>query len=116
MQRLQNSLIGVDRGDHLQFNHFESGGPMWNGIGDREVAQVIQFTEVYRAPPVVQVFLTMWDIGNEAFGRADVQAEDIGCEEFTAVFRTWGDTRIARARVGWLAIGELEHDDDWKLY
>jgi hypothetical protein len=31
------------------------------------------------------------------------------------VFRTWGDTRVARVRADWLAIGALPHEDDWEI-
>lgn len=116
MLRLQNSLIGIERGDAIQFSHYEDGGPMWSGAGEREVSKIIAFTEPFRAPPLVQVFLTMWDMDNAAFGRADVSAEAITRSNFRAVFKTWGDTRVARARVGWLAMGELVHPDDWELY
>lgn len=116
MLRLQNSLIGVAQGDVVQFNHFETGGPMWTGSGEREVRKDIRFDEPFRTPPVVQVFLTMWDMDNGAFGRADVTSEGVNREGFVAVFSTWGDTRIARARVGWIAMGELVHEDDWQLY
>jgi len=37
-------------------------------------------------------------------------------EGFEIVFRTWSDTRIARIRVAWQAIGEVPHEDDWQLY
>jgi hypothetical protein len=29
------------------------------------------------------------------------------------VFRTWADTRVARVRVSWMAIGAAHHADDW---
>jgi hypothetical protein len=32
------------------------------------------------------------------------------------VFRTWGDSRIARVRMSWTAFGEVKSDDDWDLY
>ena len=35
---------------------------------------------------------------------------------FDVVFRTWGDTKVARARVRWMAIGELDDPEDWQLY
>ncbi|MHA7829045.1 MAG: H-type lectin domain-containing protein, partial [Roseovarius sp.] len=48
--------------------------------------------------------------------RADVAAEKITEAGFEVVFRTWGDTRVARARIRWMAIGEARHEDDWQLY
>jgi hypothetical protein len=44
-----------------------------------------------------------------------VQCEDITESGFAIVFRTWGDTKVARVRVAWQAIGELPHVDDWDL-
>jgi len=48
--------------------------------------------------------------------RADVSTDKITGIGFELVFRTWGDTRIARVRAAWMAIGELAHADDWELY
>ena len=31
------------------------------------------------------------------------------------VFRTWGDTRVARMRIAWIAIGALSDEDDWDV-
>jgi hypothetical protein len=47
--------------------------------------------------------------------RMDVQAEAVNAQGFAAVFRTWGDTRIARVRVGWQAIGAASHPDNWQV-
>ena len=35
---------------------------------------------------------------------------------FDLVFRTWGDTKVARVRIGWIAIGAVKSEDDWELY
>jgi len=32
------------------------------------------------------------------------------------VFRTWGDTRVARVRASWTAFGELPYGEEWDLY
>ena len=47
--------------------------------------------------------------------RADVVAETVTETGFDLVFRTWDDTRVARARIGWMAIGELIDEDDWDV-
>lgn len=52
---------------------------------------------------------------NSANVRADVTAQCIDGNGFDIVFRTWGDTRIARARIGWMAIGEVAERDDWDV-
>ena len=35
---------------------------------------------------------------------------------FHIVFRTWGDTRVARIRADWTALGSVRSEDDWQLY
>lgn len=116
MKKLQNHLIGVDQGDVILFSDFQHGGEMWTGDGPRQIAAAVRFSEAFREPPSVNVSMTMWDIADGANSRADVKAEDVEAEGFSIVFRTWGDTRVARVRVGWMAIGVLRHDDDWDLY
>ena len=43
-----------------------------------------------------------------------IRAEEVGAEGFTVVFATWGDTRVARVRASWLAIGPADHPDDFE--
>ena len=47
--------------------------------------------------------------------RADVAAETVAETGFDLVFRTWSDTRVARSRIGWMAISELIDEDDWDV-
>ncbi|MEM1101782.1 MAG: H-type lectin domain-containing protein, partial [Pseudomonadota bacterium] len=56
------------------------------------------------------------DMDNAANSRADVRAEAVTVSGFELVFRTWGDTRVARVRANWTAIGELRQADEWDLY
>jgi hypothetical protein len=116
MKRLRNHLIGVDHGDVVLFSDFEHDGVMWTGDGARQIRAHIEFSESFRAAPIVQVNLSMWDIASQTNARADVQAEDISEDGFVIVFRTWGDTKFARVRVAWQAIGELRQADEWELY
>ena len=116
MKRLRNHLVGIDQGDVVLFSDFQDDGEMWAGEGPRQLRTHVAFAEPFRAPPAVHVSLSMWDISSEANNRADVKAEDVEAAGFAIVFRTWGDTRVARVRVGWMAIGELRHPDDWDLY
>ncbi|MGB5558157.1 MAG: H-type lectin domain-containing protein [Paracoccaceae bacterium] len=44
-----------------------------------------------------------------------MSAEDVTPKGFSIVFRTWGDTRVARVRANWLSIGELRDDEDWDV-
>ena len=74
------------------------------------------FGEAFKTPPAVHVSLSMWDMDSGTNVRADVGAENITEKGFDVVFRTWGDTRVARARIRWMAIGAVNHEDDWELY
>ena len=116
MKRMRNHLIGVDHGDVVLFSDFEHDGVMWTGDGARKTRAHVEFSESFRSTPVVQVNLSMLDMSNSANMRADVQAEDITEDGFAIMFRTWGDSKIARVRVAWQAIGELRQADDWDVY
>ncbi len=116
MKRLRNHLIGVDHGDVVMFSDFEHDGVMWTGDGARQTRAHVEFSESFRAAPIVSVNLSMFDMSSATNPRADVQAEDITNEGFAIVFRTWGDTKVARVRVAWQAIGELRQADEWDLY
>jgi len=115
MKKLRTHTIGIDEGNVVLFEDFEIGGPMWSGHGPREAHRDVRFSEAFLAPPAVKVGLTMWDISNGANARADIAAEDVGPDGFRIRFRTWGDTRIARVRVGWQAIGPMKDDDLWDV-
>ncbi len=116
MKRLRNHLIGIDQGDVVLFSDFEHDGVMWTGEGPRQTRAYVHFSESFRSAPTVRVTMTMWDMSHEFNMRADVQAEDVTEEGFGIVFRTWGDTKVARVRVGWQAIGEVRQADEWDLY
>ncbi|OIQ42166.1 MAG: hypothetical protein BM560_06915 [Roseobacter sp. MedPE-SWde] len=113
MQRLRNPRIGIDQGDLVLFSEFDSGGSMWTGEGARERRKTVAFKEAYRRPPAVQVSISLWDMDTNAPIRAELVAEKITTTDFEVVFRTWGDSRIARLRTAWIAMGELPFDDDW---
>lgn len=115
MRRLRNHLIGIDGGELVLFSDFEDGGEMWTGNGARERRKEIRFSESYRMPPMVQVNLSLWDVDSATNVRADIKAEKVSNKGFELVFRTWGDTKVARVRMNWMAIGELRHNDDFEL-
>lgn len=116
MKKLNNTQIGIAQGDVVLFSDFEHDGIMWTGEGPRQTRSAVVFSEPFRAPPSVRVWLTMWDVSNTTNMRMDVQAEDVTDTGFAIVFRTWADTKVARIRVGWQAIGEVPHADDWDVY
>lgn len=107
--------IGVEQGSRLLFSDFANGGPMWSGNGPREVRHVLSFSEPFMEPPMVTVGLSMWDMDSGTNSRVDLQAENISTIGFDLVFRTWSDSRIARVRANWLAIGATKDEDSWKV-
>ncbi|WP_372884073.1 H-type lectin domain-containing protein [Shimia sp.] len=115
MKRLRNHLIGVDQGDVSLFADFEDGGEMWTGTGPRERRKKVTFSEAYRAAPAVHVSVALSDMDSGPHQRAEAKAENIGHDGFELVFRTWGDSRVARIRLSWLAVGELPYADDWQV-
>lgn len=115
MRRFKGHIVGVDRGSLIMFSDFEDGGDMWTGQGRREARRPVAFTGRFRSPPVVQVSLSMWDVDSAQNMRVDISADAITAEGFDLVFRTWGDSRVARVRADWLAIGEQYSEEDWEL-
>lgn len=116
MKKLRNHLVGIDQGSLVLFSDFEDGGEMWTGHGPRQSRLAISFSENFRTPPSVFVNLSMWDMDEGSNSRADISAENVTEEDFEIVFRTWGDTKVARVRANWFAMGELGHADDWDVY
>jgi hypothetical protein len=116
MKRLSSHLVGISQGEKVLFSDFEDGGPMWTKTGSRLHREHVTFPDAYRSPPVVQVSLAMWDMDQKSNQRADITAENVTAKGFDIVFRTWGDTRVARVRAAWMAIGELHESEEWELY
>ena len=107
--------MSVVQGSKILFSDFANGGEMWSGNGPREVRDTQTFQEPFAVAPAVIVGISMWDMDNMANSRADISAENITENSFEIVFRTWGDTRIARIRADWTAIGKVHDDDDWDV-
>ena len=115
MKMIRGQSFGVDQGEVLLFSDFEHGGIMWTGEGSRETVSRVSFSRAYVEPPVVSVALTMWDLAKDANARLHVEAKDISETGFSIVFRTWGDTKVARACAGWHSIGTVRDEDDWDV-
>lgn len=115
MRRLNGRDLGIDRGSLILFSDFEDGGPMWTATGPREVRKRVIFSSAFLEPPVVSVSFSLWDMHHATNARADLSAEKISEEGFEMVFRTWGDTRIARMRADWTAFGAIMHSDNWDV-
>lgn len=116
MRKYVGSLIGIDQGNEEIFSEFATGGDMWTGHGARERRKPVKFSQAFRSVPSVQVTLSLWDMDQGANVRADIAADKVTETGFDIVFRTWSDTRVARVRMSWMAIGEVASDDDWELY
>lgn len=115
MPRFRSSSIAVEQGTSLLFSDYADDGPMWSGNGPRDCAQAVTFAEPFLAPPLVHVAISMWDTDGGTNQRADLRAEKVTRTGFTLVFRTWGDSRVARIRADWMAIGSLADEDAWEV-
>ena len=115
MQIINSSRLGIAQGSVDLFSDYEEGGDMWTGEGSRVRSQRIRFEQSFAAPPAVHVSLTLWDMDSAHNVRADLAAEDVSETGFDAVFRTWLDTRVARVRISWLAVGAVLSEDDWDV-
>lgn len=113
MKRLSNRTIGIDQGVAALFSDFETGGEMWTGSGPREKSVAVAFSESFLSPPSVHLSLSLIDIDRRHNQRMDLSARKITATGFEIVCRTWDDTRIARVRVAWMAVGEARAEDDW---
>jgi hypothetical protein len=115
MKRIGTGRVGILQGSRVMFSDFADGGLMWTGTGPRESRHVVQFREAFSAVPAVIVGLAMWDLDSQTNPRADLLAETVTTTGFDLVFRTWGDTRVARVRADWTAIGPVRDEDDWEI-
>jgi hypothetical protein len=116
MKRISSGTVGIQQDSRVMFSDFADGGVMWTGQGARESRHVVIFKEPFREPPAVMVGISMWDMDQKHNSRADLSAEHVTETGFHLVFRTWGDTRVARIRADWMAIGAVKSEDDWDLY
>ena len=116
MKRVRSHLFGIDQGEHIMFSDYENDGKMWSGSGTRQRKKMIIFSEPFEEPPAVHVSMSLMDLDKETNVRADVLAKNISNTGFDLIFRTWGDTRVARVRLSWIAMGGLVDKESWDLY
>ncbi|MGQ0563708.1 MAG: H-type lectin domain-containing protein [Gemmobacter sp.] len=114
MKRLTGP-IGIAQGSRLLFSDFADGGPMWTAQGHRESRTPITFPDAFRSPPAVIVGISLMDLDHTTNTRTEILADQVTTAGFDIVFRTWGDTRVARVRAEWTAIGTLRDDDQWEV-
>ncbi|WP_254695985.1 H-type lectin domain-containing protein [Palleronia sp. THAF1] len=109
------SYISIDQGREQLFSHFDTDGEMWTGSGPRQVSTRITFNNAFAGPPAVNVSISMWDVGRSANLRAEILAQNISSDGFDMVFRTWGDSQIARIGADWIAIGAAVDPTLWQV-
>ncbi len=115
MERWNSMNTGIAQGDVQLFADYIDDGPMWAESGDREYRREISFGERFKSAPTVQVGVSLLDIDHSANTRYEIVAENVTAKGFEIVFRTWSDTRVARVRASWMAIGETPNHDDWDI-
>ncbi|MES2969872.1 MAG: H-type lectin domain-containing protein, partial [Pseudomonadota bacterium] len=115
MKRISNRSFGIQQGSRTLFSDFAVDGVMWTGQGEREIRQPVTFPEPFQAPPAVMVAIAMWDMDHNTNPRADIRSDNVTTTGFDIVFRTWSDTRIARIRADWTAIGTVQDDEVWEV-
>lgn len=115
MKKLSSHTVGIDSDDVVLFSDYEDGGEMWTGRGHRERRRHISFSEPYQTPPTVHMSMSLWDMDSSTIMRGEMTAEAVTETGFDMVFRTWSDTRIARLRISWTAIGSLADPDAWEI-
>jgi len=113
MKRFSTGSVGIEQGSELLFTDFEDDGEMWTGDGPRTRSTHVGFSEKFNAPPNVFVTLEMFDMDNQANQRAETVARNITRSGFDVEFSTWGDTKVARATIAWIAIGEARGNDEY---
>ena len=113
MAKILSSALAIDQGNVLIFSDLEDGGEMWTGNVDRSRTARVNFSEQFREKPMVSIGIKMIDADSGANLRYDLILEDVSATGFNIRFKTWGDTKIARASVNWGAIGAGYGDGDW---
>jgi hypothetical protein len=113
MRRFASHQIGIDSGQRVLFDHFSYPTAMWTGSGPRQVALPITFSAPFLELPDVSVSITMLDQHGDTNLRLDVRAEDVTETGCTLVAEVWQDTRIARLRLAWRAIGPVADPDEF---
>lgn len=115
MKTFEIGMVGVDQGEVTLFSDFENDGTMWSGEGARDARVAVAFSQPFGEIPVVTVAMSMFDASSGSNIRFDIQAEGVTPQGFDIVFRTWGDSKVARARASWQAIGPVTTEEVWDI-
>lgn len=86
--------------------------PCGQGPGPREVRQQQNFKAGFAEPPVFTIGMSMWDMDHRTNSRVDLLVESMTAKGFEIVFRTWGDTGVARVWADLMAVGMVSDEDD----
>lgn len=107
-QQTTSPLMGVQivTASGELFNHVDDNGPMWADDGDREVRLKLRFATSFQRPPHITLGISGMDSSCAQNLRFSLSTDAVTSESFVIVFKTWGDTRIARTSVNWSAIGQ----------
>lgn len=115
MKTFPTGVLAVDQGVVVLSSDFDTGGELWSSQGPRERRIDVSFSSEFQVAPAVHLSLSMFDMDHSHNQRFDLEAEEITKTGFVIAFRTWADTKIARARASWLAVGTVPHADDWSV-
>lgn len=118
MQIFSHHAVGLQQGSSLMFSAFEDGGPIV--VGQWRVEQVRRICRLHTqvsadaggsgAPSACGTLTATATSGPRSAPKTSPPAA------FDLVFSTWGDTRVARIRADWIAIGALPHEDDFRVW
>ena len=115
LKKLYSAVLGIEQGKTTLFSDFQNEGEMWAQTGERELRMPVTFSEAFRQEPTVYASLDIFDFSNIANIRYEITSENITRGGFDIVFKTWGDTKIARARASWMALGAVNGEGDWDV-
>lgn len=107
-QQITSPLVGVQviTAAGELFNHVDENGPMWADDGDREVRFKLRFATGFQRAPHITLGISGLDSSCAQNLRFSLATDAVTPEGFVIIFKTWGDTKIARASVNWSAIGQ----------
>lgn len=83
----------------------EGQGPLWTEAGERSIKRFIAFDLPFSGTPVVHASLSLFDFHCESNQRLDLRVTAVDEHGFVVELKTWGDTRLARVNVAWMAVG-----------
>jgi hypothetical protein len=91
--------------EQIQMGTFSSSGTsLSDGSGDRQFTVAISFPKPFKVKPDVMVALTMIDVAGSVGTRVSVTADGISRDGFTAVIKTWADSKVYAIKGSWVAV------------